>query len=93
MSIIEIPQYQDEPRQLLFWSSDELLPGVFIFLVGFMLNQVFISIILAYFVVRFFRSHKETHSDGYLRHLAYWNGLLPEKGYSIVNPFKRSFRN
>lgn len=93
MQPIDIPQYQDDPRQLLFWSSDELLPGVAIFLAGFMLEQVFIALVIAYFCVKFFRSHKEAHSDGYLRHLAYWKGLLPEKGHTVVNPFKRSFRN
>jgi len=93
MRPIDIPQYQDEPRQLLFWSSDELVPGILIFLIGFMLSQVFLSLIIAYFVVKYFRSHKENHADGYLRHTAYWKGLLPEKGHSVVNPFRRSFKN
>jgi len=89
---LRMPRTLDDQMYVLFWSADELLPGLFIFIVGVLINQKLICLLLALLVTKLFRKLKEGNPDGFLLHLGYWYGLIGgARTYTMPNAFIREF--
>jgi conjugal transfer pilus assembly protein TraL len=92
MQALRMPRALDEQMYVLFWSADELLPGLFIFIMGVLINQKLLCLLVAIVVTKLFRKLKEGNPDGFLLHLGYWYGLISgKKAYSMPNAFIREF--
>lgn len=89
MSQYMLPRTVDEPIQILFWRLDEaLLPilGLMIGgIVGYMLPLFFGGVLFSFIYMRLRLGMPEM----YVVHLAYWNGLYPDRGHSFINAFER----
>lgn len=86
-----MPRNLDDPFIVFFWSADELLPGLVIFIVGVLIDEKLIALVLALVAVKAFRKMKEGHPDGFLLHLAYWTGLGNTKARTLPNPYIREY--
>jgi conjugal transfer pilus assembly protein TraL len=89
---IRMPRDLDDQMYILFWSADELLPGLAVFIVGVLVNQKSVCLLISIVATKLFRKLKEGSQDGYLIHVAYWWGLIGAgRSYSMPNPFIREF--
>lgn len=92
MKPIRMPRELDDQMYILFWSADELLPGLAVFITGVLVNQKLLCLLVAIVVTKIFRKLKEGNPDGYLLHAAYWCGLIGAgRSFSMPNPFIREF--
>lgn len=92
MKPLRMPRSLDDQMYILFWTADELLPGLFIFIIGVLVAQKLICLILAIVVTKLFRRMKEGNPDGFLLHIGYWYGLISgRRAYSMPNAFIREF--
>ena len=89
MQRLPFPRYLDAPHQILMWSVDEVVVFMVCTIVGVLqghaLPGMFVGIALMYVYRRF----RDRHPDGFVRHVAYWYGLVPLKGRASLNPFQR----
>ena len=91
MKEVEIPTYADEPPHFLLWSADEMLPIIFGFGMGIIIDQVFFLTIAGFVVSHYYKKFRDQHPDGFLFHLAYWYGFGFCRSRSMTNPFVRKF--
>lgn len=92
MKPLRMPRSLDDQMYILFWSVDEALPGLFIFIIGVLVAQKLVCLILAIVVTKLFRRMKEGNPDGFLLHIGYWYGLISgRRAYSMPNAFIREF--
>lgn len=92
MKALKMPRSLDEQMYVLFWTTDELLPGLFIFIIGVLVAQKLLCLVLAIAVTKVFRRIKEGNPDGFLLHIGYWYGLIGSRQcYSMPNSFIREF--
>lgn len=92
MKPLRMPRSLDDQMYVLFWTADEMLPGLFIFIVGVLIAQKLVCLILAIVVTKLFRRMKEGNPDGFLLHIGYWYGLISGRpAYSMPNAFIREF--
>jgi conjugal transfer pilus assembly protein TraL len=91
MKPLRMPRSVDDQMYVLFWTADELLPGLFIFIVGVLVAQKLTCLLLAIVVTKLFRRLKEGTPDGFLLHVGYWYGLISPRAYSMPNSFIREF--
>ena len=92
MKPIRMPRDLDDQMYILFWSADELLPGLAVFIVGVLVNQKLVCLLISIIATKLFRKLKEGSQDGYLIHVAYWLGLIGSgKSHTMPNPFIREF--
>ena len=91
MKPMRMPRSLDEQLYVLFWSADELLPGLAIFILGVLINQKLICLVVALVITRIFRRVKEGTPDGFLLHLAYWHGFVAIRAYSLPNALIREY--
>ena len=59
MKPLRMPRSLDDQMYVLFWTADEMLPGLFIFIVGVLIAQKLICLVLAIVVIKVFRRMKE----------------------------------
>jgi conjugal transfer pilus assembly protein TraL len=89
---LRMPRSLDDQLFVLFWSADELIPGMVVFVLGVVINQKLICLLAALVMTKLFRRLKEGNPDGFLLHLGYWFGLIAEpRAYSMPNAFIREF--
>jgi conjugal transfer pilus assembly protein TraL len=92
MKPLKMPRTLDEQMYVLFWTADELLPGLFIFIVGVLIAQKLICLVIALVITKLFRKMKEGNPDGFLLHAGYWYGLISGgRTFSMPNSFIREF--
>ena len=91
MKPLRMPRSLDEQMYVLFWTADEILPGLAIFILGVLINEKLLCLLLALIVTKLFRKLKEGNPDGFLLHLGYWYGLIGNRAYSMPNAFIREF--
>ena len=91
MKPLRMPRTLDEQMYVLFWSADELLPGLAIFIVGILINQKLLCLVLALAITKLMRRLKEGNPDGFLLHLGYWHGVSGRGLYTMPNAFIREF--
>jgi conjugal transfer pilus assembly protein TraL len=92
MKALRMPRNLDDQLYVLFWSADELVPGMTIFVLGVLINQKLICLVLALVITRLFRRMKEGNPDGFLLHIGYWFGLINQRrAYSMPNALVREF--
>lgn len=88
----EIPTHIDDPQLVFKWTIDEFMLAMSLIGFGFILDWLSIGALLAFFVVRTYRRHRENHARGYLEHLTYRYGLsMPKRSFSYKNAFIRYF--
>lgn len=88
---LALPKYVDDPPVILMWTADEVGVFFFLFILGFMLEQVFISLVLGYLVTKTVRRMRNTKPDGYMFHIGYWFGAPVKEARTIPNPFERNY--
>lgn len=92
MKALRMPRDLDDQMYVLFWTTDELLPGLAIFVLGVLINQKLVCLLIALAITKLFRRLKEGNPDGFLLHLGYWYGVIAERrAYSMPNAFIREF--
>ena len=91
MEPVRLPRGIDDPPQILLWSADELLPFLGMLIVGVLTQRLALCALLSLLVIKLFHRFRDSRPDGYLYHAAYWSGLTPLAGHSLVNPFRRRF--
>jgi len=89
---LALPRHVDEPPIMLLWTSDEIGTFFFLFIMGFMVEQIFIAIICGYFAVKTMRRFKNTRPNGYMVHMMYWVGVSISEARTLPNPYERQFR-
>jgi len=77
MEPVQIPQYIDNPPQIMFWEADEIAPSLFLVGIGIMTGTLTYCLVLAYGAHRIFGHFKRKHLRGYLMHVVYRIGLVP----------------
>jgi len=88
----KIPNYQDDPAQLLFWELDEFLLLSVFFGLGLAINNLFLSMCFAYFLLRTYRKVRDRRANFFVVHLLYWkSGLGPGQSRTLPNPFIRRY--
>lgn len=88
---VEIPQYIDDPVQILVWSADELIPVCSMMAVGMALERLTLFLVIAFVVLKYYRRFRDGKPDGVLYHSMYWYGIMPTRGFSVRNPFERVY--
>ncbi len=68
----KIPNYQDDPAQMLFWEVDEFLIMSVFFGTGLVISQLTTMIILSFVLIRFYRRVRDRRANGFLVHAVYW---------------------
>lgn len=77
MQAMRIPQYIDNPPQILFWEADEIAPVIVFLGLGIVTGTLTYCIVMAYGVHKVFMHFKGKHMRGYLMHWLYRVGLIP----------------
>jgi conjugal transfer pilus assembly protein TraL len=68
----EIPNYLDDPQQILFWEFDEFILLAIAFGVGIMVNYLGVLIVWGLVGIKFYRKIKDRQANGFLLHAMYW---------------------
>lgn len=90
---VKIPTMIDQPETILLWEADEFVPVAVLFVLGFIVKQIILSIILGYVFTKVIRKYKDVRPDGFMLHWLYWIGISSEKGHTIRNSFIKTFRH
>jgi conjugal transfer pilus assembly protein TraL len=88
---IELPRGLDDAHQILLASTDEMVPFFGMLIAGVLLEQLLTCLLLSVVIIKLFRRFRDNRPDGYLYHRLYWFGLMPLKGYGVLNPYRRLF--
>jgi conjugal transfer pilus assembly protein TraL len=92
MKALKMPRNLDDQPFVLFWSADELVPGLTVFVLGVLINEKLVCLLIALAMTRLFRRLKEGNPDGFLLHMGYWYGLIAQRrAYTMPNAFVREF--
>lgn len=91
MEPIELPRGLDDAHQILLASTDEMVPFFGMLIAGVLLEQLLTCLLLSVVIIKLFRRFRDNWPDGYLYHRLYWFGLMPLKGYGVLNPYRRLF--
>lgn len=67
-----IPNYLDDPQQLLFWEFDEFILLSIMFGIGIMVNYLGSMILVGLVGIKFYRKIKDRQANGFLLHILYW---------------------
>lgn len=94
MEPIEIPQYVDDPPNLLFWQVDEIAPIGIGLVLGMFLDQAGLCTLAGIALTRVYRKFRDARPDGFLAHALYWYSGLSgaKKAVTFPNPFIILFR-
>lgn len=90
----QIPNYLDDPQQLLFWEFDEFILLSIMFAIGIMADHLGMLLAAGLFLVKIYKKFKDRQSNGFLIHAFYWNAGINAKDKfptSIPLPFIRFF--
>lgn len=68
----EIPNYIDDPQQILFWEFDEFILLAIAFGVGIMVNYLSVLILSGLAGIKLYRHIKDRQANGFLLHALYW---------------------
>ncbi len=70
----DIPNYIDDPQQILFWEFDEFMLLAIAFGVGLMVNYLGVLLVSGLVGIKFYRKIKDRQANGFLMHALYWYG-------------------
>jgi conjugal transfer pilus assembly protein TraL len=88
----QIPNYLDDPQQVLFWEFDEFIMLAVAFGVGLMINYLGVMILIGMVGIKYYRKLKDRQADGYLFHVVYWYaGVGSSNATSMPLAFIRRF--
>ncbi|PPD43790.1 MAG: type IV conjugative transfer system protein TraL [Methylobacter sp.] len=83
----EIPNYLDDPQQILFWEFDEFIILSILFAIGIMADHLGMLLAAGLFVVKLYKKYKDRQSNGFLLHSLYWNaGVNGKESYPTSLP-------
>ena len=68
----EIPNYLDDPQQILFWEFDEVILLSIMFAIGILVNYLGVLILCGLVSIKFFRKIKDRQANGFVQHALYW---------------------
>lgn len=89
---IKYPQYLDDPRPVLLWTIDEVIPFTLLVGTGFVLGRIMLFLVLSVAFILVWRRLRDRMPDGYLIHRLYHFGI-PVPGNSFVNPYDEEIRS
>jgi len=69
----EIPNYLDDPQQILFWEFDEFILLAIMFGIGIMVNLLGTLVLLGFIGIKYYRKLKDRQAAGFLLHVVYWH--------------------
>lgn len=75
----QIPNYLDDPQQLLFWEFDEFVLLSIMFAIGIMADHLGMLLAAGLFLVKIYKKFKDRQSNGFLIHALYWNAGINAK--------------
>lgn len=83
----KIPNYLDDPQQMLVWEFDEFILLAFAFGLGILTNHLGVLLIAGLVGVKYYRKIKDRQANGFLIHLVYWHsGAGSSKTYPTSKP-------
>ncbi|QXP89487.1 type IV conjugative transfer system protein TraL [Methylococcus capsulatus] len=83
-----IPNYLDDPEQVLLWEIDEFLILSTLFAVGLMINYLAVCLFVGYLLMRIYRRSRDSRGNGFVIHAAYWFlGIGAGGSHSVPMPF------
>jgi len=68
----DIPNYLDDPQQILLWEFDEFILLSVAFGLGIMTDYLGLMLVSGFFVVKYYRKGKDRRPNDFLLHAAYW---------------------
>ncbi len=71
MQPVRMPNHFDDQRQILFWDIDTLAVVIMFFIIGYVLRELTIMMVLAFFAGHLFSKWKTNQLNGVLIHLSY----------------------
>lgn len=89
MQRLPFPRYLDTPHHIIMWTVDEVMVFVACTILGIIDGHMLPGMAVGAAMMYVYRRYRDRHPNGYLRHLAYWYGLVPIKGRGRLNPFQR----
>ncbi len=75
----DIPNYLDDPQQILFWEFDEFILLAIAFGAGIMVGYLGVLLIIGLVGIKFYRKVKDRQAAGFLLHAMYWYGGMGSK--------------
>jgi len=72
-----MPQYIDNPPQVIFWEADEFVPVFMLLALGIVTRTLTLCIFASWVIYKVFVHFKNQHLRGYLWHVVYRIGLIP----------------
>lgn len=68
----DIPNYLDDPQQILFWEFDEFILIAIAFGIGIIVDYLGVLTLSGLISIRFYRKIKDRQANGFLLHILYW---------------------
>ncbi|MBS3952233.1 MAG: type IV conjugative transfer system protein TraL [Methylomicrobium sp.] len=68
----DIPNYLDDPQQILFWEFDEFILMAIAFGVGILVDYLGVLLALGLVGIKLYRKLKDRQANGFLIHALYW---------------------
>ena len=62
----EIPNYLDDPQQILFWEFDEFILLAIMFGIGIMVNLLGTLVLIGFIGIKYYRKLKDRQAAGFL---------------------------
>jgi conjugal transfer pilus assembly protein TraL len=69
----DIPNYLDDPQQILFWEFDEFILLAMMFGIGLMVGHLGKMLVAGLVGIKFYRRIKDRQANGFLLHALYWH--------------------
>ena len=88
-----IPRRINEPLVILFiFTAEQVFPVIIALFIGMMMQQTVMALLFSIFYIWGTNKLKNKYPRAYLKHKAWWLGLLPYKcSTSFPDPLKREW--
>ena len=87
-----IPNYLDEPPQILLWDFDDMIIFVLMICFGMVAHNLLAFGGVGFMLIRFFRNVKDRRAMGFMLHTLFWyTGVPSGDSRTKPNPFIRHY--
>ena len=88
---IRMPQYADDPPQILLFSVDEFVIIMMFMVVGTLFNLMLPAMLVGIGIGRLFKKVQEGAMPGLLYHMLWWIGLVTLKGKFSIGLIRETY--
>ena len=92
MAQMLLPRTIDEPPYFMIWRVDDAMVPFFGLTIGFLVGEVAVLFGLGVLFSFAYRKFREGRPEMWVVHAVYWQGLYPDRGHTLFNPFEREIR-